>query len=79
MPKKKDLQKSLDFSNALIMVLSFMNSFSSTLKFAGHSFESGGLDPMPLVLRLDTHPRPPLLFGAVKSSFSSSQSELHYV
>ena len=75
MPKKKDLQNPLDFSKAFMVILSFMNSLSSTLKFVGHSFEVGGLDPMPLVLRLDTHPSSPLVFGTVKSSFFSSQSQ----
>jgi len=76
MPKKKNLQKLLDFSKAFMMVFSLMNSLSSTLKFAWHSFEAGGLDSMPLVLRLDTHPSPQLVFGTVKFSFFSSQSQL---
>ena len=77
--EKKDYKMSLDFSKAFMMIFSFMNSLSSTLKLSWHSFEAGGLDPMPLALRFDTHPSPPLVFGAVKSSFFSSKSQLHYV
>ena len=77
--KKKDFQKSRDFSKAFMMVVSFMYSLSSTLKFAWHSFEAGVPDSMLLVLRLDTHPSPLFVFGAVKFYFSSSQSQLRYV